>query len=143
MAGVNAREAARGVVRRAVVLTGGEGDQLQRRGPASDIITQPAALSRFDRRIEAAVKKLLRLLVGKGQLLAAHFEQLFAHAQVGNPQLRQVTREHNQGQVFRLMAQEETHCIVDHRVGNQMVIINHQVERALPFGQFDKQLREE
>ncbi|MNO98191.1 hypothetical protein D3C76_899300 [compost metagenome] len=41
------------------------------------------------------------------------------------------------------MAQEEAHRFVDHRIGNQMIIINHQEQRAMPFGQFDEQLGEQ
>ncbi|MNE08349.1 hypothetical protein D3C80_1009970 [compost metagenome] len=78
----------------------------------------------------------------KGKLLAAHFQQLIAHAQVGDTQLRQVTRQHDQRQVFRLMAQEEAHGFMDDRVGDQMIIINHQIKRAMPFGKFDKKLCE-
>ena len=40
------------------------------------------------------------------------------------------------------MAQEETHRFMNHRVSDEMVIINHHVKRAMPFSQFDKQLRE-
>ncbi len=52
-------------------------------------------------------KKLFRFLVGKGQLLAANLQKLIADAQVGNAQLRQVTRQHHQGHILRLMAQEK------------------------------------
>ena len=40
------------------------------------------------------------------------------------------------------MAQEEAHRFMNNRVSDEMVIINHHVQRAMPFGQFDKQLRE-
>jgi hypothetical protein len=38
------------------------------------------------------------------------------------------------------MAQEETHRFVDDRVGDQMVIVDHQEQRTVPLCQFDKQL---
>ena len=142
VAGVDARQAACGLMRRAVVLPRGEGNQLKRRGPAGNVIAQAAAFRRLNRRRQAAVKELLRFLMGKGQLLTADFQQLIAHAQVGNAQLRKVTRQDNQRQVFRLMAQEETHGLVNNRVGDQMIIINHHIQRAMPFGQLDKQLGE-
>ncbi len=78
----------------------------------------------------------------KGELLAANLQQLIAHAQVGDTQLRQIAREHDQRQVFRLVAQEETHGIVDHRVVNQMVVINDQIERTLPLAELNEKLRE-
>ena len=81
--------------------------------------------------------------MGKSQLLAADFQQLIAHAQVGDTQLRQITRQHHQRHIFWLMAEEETHCVMNHRIADQMVIINHQEQRALPVGQFNKQLCEE
>ncbi len=80
--------------------------------------------------------------MGKCQLLAADFQQLIAHAQVGNAELRQVTREHHQGHILRLMTEEEAHRIVNHRIVDQMIIINHQIQRALPVGKLNKQLRE-
>ena len=40
------------------------------------------------------------------------------------------------------MAQEEAHGLMDHRVSDQMIIINDHVKRAVPLGQFNKQLRE-
>ena len=41
------------------------------------------------------------------------------------------------------MAQEEAHGIVDHRIGNQVIIINDQVQRTLPVGKLNKQLRKQ
>lgn len=52
-------------------------------------------------------RKLFRLLVGKGQLLTANLQKLIADAQIGNAQLRQVTRQDHQGHILRLMAQEK------------------------------------
>ena len=74
----------------------------------------------------------------KGQLLAAYFQQLIAHPQIGNTQLRQVARQYDQREVFRLVTQEETHRFVNSWIGDQMIIIHHQVERTVPLGQFDK-----
>ncbi len=118
-----------------------QGNQLQGGRPACHVVAQAAALSHLDRGFQAAVKELLRFLMSKGELLAAHFQQLIAHAQVGNAQLRQVARQDHQGQVFRLVAQEKAHRLMDNRIGDQMVVINDQVERTMPFGQLDKQLR--
>ena len=116
MAGVDTGQTPCRLVCRAVVLPRREGNQLQRRGPARDVIAQAAAFSGLNRRGQAAVEELFRFLMGKGQLLAANLQQLIAHAQVGNAQLWQVARQHHQGQVFRLMAQEETHRLVDNRI---------------------------
>ena len=74
----------------------------------------------------------------KGQLLAAYLQQLIAYPQVGNTQLRQIARQHDQREVLRLVTQEETHRFVNGRVRDQMIIIYYQVERAVPLGQFDK-----
>ena len=73
----------------------------------------------LNRRRQTAVKEPLRFPMGKGQLLTADFQKLIAHPQVGNAQLRKVTRQDNQRQVFRLMAQEETHGLVNNRVGDR------------------------
>ncbi len=86
-------------------------------------------------------RKLFRLLVGKGQLLTANLQKLIADAQIGNAQLRQVTRQDHQGHILRLMAQEKAHRVMDHRIIDQMVIINDEIQRALPVGKFNKQLR--
>ncbi len=91
--------------------------------------------------MSADSQKLFRFLVGKGQLLAANLQQLIADAQVGNAQLRQVTRQHHQSHILRLMAQEKAHRVMDHRIIDQMVIINDEIQRALPVGKFNKQLR--
>ena len=40
------------------------------------------------------------------------------------------------------MAQEKAHRVVDHRVCDQMVIINDQIKRAMPLSQLNKELRE-
>ena len=141
MAGVNPGEAAGGVLGGRVILAGGEGDELQRGGPPGDIVAQPAAVVGFDWRRQTAVEKLFRFLVGKGQLLAANLQKLIADAQVGNAQLRQVTRQHHQGHILRLMAQEKAHRVMDHRIIDQMVIVNDEIQRALPVGKFNKQLR--
>ena len=74
----------------------------------------------------------------KRQLLAAYLQQLIAYSQVGNTQLRQVARQHDQREVLRLMTQEETHRFVNCRIGDEMIIIHYQVERAVPLGQFNK-----
>ena len=79
--------------------------------------------------------------MGKGQLLTANLQKLIADAQIGNAQLRQVTRQDHQGHILRLMAQEKAHRIMDHRIIDQMVIINDEIQRALPVGKFNKQLR--
>lgn len=84
MARVNPRQATRRLVRRAVILPGRESNQLQRRRPAGDIITQAAAFGGLNWRVQSAVKELFGFLMGKGQLLAADFQQLIAHAQVGD-----------------------------------------------------------
>lgn len=39
------------------------------------------------------------------------------------------------------MAQEKAHRVMDHRIIDQMVIINDEIQRALPVGKFNKQLR--
>ena len=52
-------------------------------------------------------------------------------------------REQDQRQVFRLMAQEEAHGFVDGVVGDQVVVVDHQVQRLVPVGQLDKQLGEQ
>ncbi len=140
VAGIDPRQTTGGLLRRAVVMSGRQGNQLQGGGPACHVVAQAAAFGHFDWGFQATVKELLRFLMGKGELLAAHFQQLIAHAQVGNAQLRQVTRQDHQGQVFRLVAQEKAHRLMDNRIGDQMVVINDQVERAVPFGQLDKQL---
>ena len=141
MAGVNPGESAGGVLGGGVILAGGEGDELQRGGPPGDVVAQPAAVVGFDRRRQTAVEKLFRFLVGKGQLLAANLQQLIADAQVGNPQLRQVPRQDHEGHILRLMAEEKAHRVMDHRIIDQMVIINDEIQRALPVGKFNKQLR--
>ena len=41
------------------------------------------------------------------------------------------------------MAQEETHGFMNHRVGDEVVVIYHQIERALPLCQLNKQLSKE
>ena len=74
VAGVDARQAARGLVRWAIVLPRGKGNQLKRRGPACNVITQAAAFRRLNRRSQTAVKELFRFLMGKGQLLTANFQ---------------------------------------------------------------------
>ena len=122
-------------------MAGGEGDELQRGGPPGDIVAQPAAVVGFDRRRQSTVEKLFRLLVGKRQLLATNLQQLIANAQVGNAQLRQITRQDHQGHILWLMAQEKAHRVMDHRIIDQMVIVNDEVQRALPVGEFNKQLR--
>ena len=40
------------------------------------------------------------------------------------------------------MPQEKAHGIVDHRVGDQVIVINDQIERTLPFAEFNEKLRE-
>ena len=140
VAGIDPRQTTGGLLRRAVVMPRRQSNQLQGGRPACHVVAQAATFRHLDRGFQAAVKELLRLLMGKGELLAADFQQLIAHAQVGNAQLRQVARQHHQGQIFRLMTQEEAHRLVDNRVGDQMVVINDQIERAMPFGQLDKEL---
>ena len=141
MAGVNPGESAGGVLGGGVILAGGEGNELQRGGPPGDVVAQPAAVVGFDRRRQTAVEKLFRFLVGKGQLLAANLQQLIADAHVGSPQLRLVPRQDHEGHILRLMAEEKAHRVMDHRIIDQMVIINDEVQRALPVGEFNKQLR--
>lgn len=85
-------------------------------------------------------RKIVSPLVGKGQLLTANLQKLIADAQIGNAQLRQVTRQ-DHGHILRLMAQEKAHRVMDHRIIDQMVIINDEIQRALPVGKFNKQLR--
>lgn len=67
--------------------------------------------------------------MGKGQLLAANLQQLIADAQVGNPQLRQIPRQDHEGHILRLMAEEKAHRVMNHRIIDQMVIINDEVQR--------------
>lgn len=86
-------------------------------------------------------RKIVSPLVGKGQLLTANLQKLIADAQIGNAQLRQVTRQDHRGHILRLMAQEKAHRVMDHRIIDQMVIINDEIQRALPVGKFNKQLR--
>ena len=126
MAGVYTGKTAGGVMGGSIVLTRREGNQLQRGGPAGNIVAQPFAIVGLNRRTETTVEKLFRFLMGKSQLLAADLQQLIAHAQVGDAQLRQITRQHHQRHIFRLMAEEETHRIMNNRIGDQMIIINHQ-----------------
>jgi len=76
--------------------------------------------------------------MGKRQLLTAQFNQLLAHPQVGNTQLGQIARHQDQRQIFRLVTQEKAHCIVDHRIGDEVVIIDDQPQRLLPLHQLDK-----
>ncbi len=141
MAGVNACQPARRLMHRAGILTCRKRNELQRGGPACDVVAKTVALRRFDGLAQAAVEKLARFLVRKGELLAADFEQLLAHAQVSDTQLRQVARKHHQRQMIGLMTQEEAHRLMNNRIGDEMVIINHQKERARPVRQLDEKLR--
>ena len=141
MAGIYTGKTTGGVVGGRVILAGGKSNKLKRRGPAGDVVAQPAAVFSLNRRSQTTVEKEFCFLMGKRQLLAADFQQLIAHAQVGNTELRQVAREHHQGHILRLMAEEEAHRIVNHRIVDQMIIINHQIQRALPVGKLNKQLR--
>lgn len=118
MAGINTGKTTGGVLRGSVVLARREGNQLQRGGPAGNIVAQPFAVVGLNRRTETTIEKLLGLLMGKSELLAADFQQLIAYAQVGDTQLRQITRQHHQSHIFRLVAEEEAHCIMNNRVGD-------------------------
>ncbi len=54
---------------------------------------------------------------GKGQLLTANLQKLIADAQIGNAQLRQVTRQDHQAATLSWpMAQEKAHRVMDYRI---------------------------
>ena len=77
--------------------------------------------------------------MGKGQLLTANLQKLIADAQIGNAQLRQVTRQDRS--YSPADGAGKAHRVMDHRIIDQMVIINDEIQRALPVGKFNKQLR--
>ncbi|MNE80576.1 hypothetical protein D3C80_1771590 [compost metagenome] len=72
--------------------------------------------------------------------MRTHFQQLVAHAQISNAERRQGAGQQDQRQVFRLVAQEETHGFMNDIIGDQVIVINHQIQRLVPVGKFDKQL---
>ena len=39
------------------------------------------------------------------------------------------------------MTQEEAHGLMNHRISDQMVIVDDQIQRAMPFRQLNKELR--
>lgn len=45
--------------------------------------------------------------------------------------------------MVRLMAQKEAHCVMNQRIGNQMIIINNQIECTGAVRQLNKQLRKQ
>ncbi len=78
--------------------------------------------------------------MGEGQLLAAQLKQLLAHAQIGDTQLWEITRQYHQRKVVGLVAQEKTHRLVDSGIGYVVVVIYDQQERPLPLGQLNEEL---
>jgi len=68
---------------------------------------------------------------------------LVTHAQIGNAQRRQGAGQQDQRQIFRLVAQEKAHGFMNHVIGDQVVVVNHQIQWLMPVGKLDKHLGEQ